>query len=212
MQSAAAFLRLTTASLLLSGLAGCEDTPATDGGNGGEAATLGGGGGAAAGGASPDGGAGEGGGGGGSEGYVQSWDIGSDLIINGHAAQEEVKSAAALHQVIDGDDYISVVLTDVEGYCSAKAANECPDGPHFALIFSLNGIAPGTYDVTDGVAGALMGDVNASCLSGGLGAESGTITFSDISLGEGGGVKIEFDLQFLTGHAEGTATAPLCAG
>ncbi len=209
MQSTAGFVRLTTASLLLAGLAGCEETPATDGGNGGEAAASGGGG-AAAGGARGDGGAAEGGGS--SDGYAQSWDIGSDLVINGHAAQDEVKSAAALHQVIDGDDYVSVVLTDVEGYCQANAAQECPGGPHFALIFSLNGIAPGTYDVADGVAGALMGDVNASCLSGGLGAESGTITFSDITLGEGGGVEIEFDLQFLTGHAAGTATAPLCSG
>lgn len=210
MQSAAGFVRLTTASLLLSSLAGCGETPATEGGNGGDAATSGGG--SAAGGASADGGSADGGAGGGSDGYAQSWDIGSDLVINGHTAQDEVQSAAALHQVIEGDDYLSVVLTDVEGYCQANAANECPGGPHFALIFSLNGIAPGTYDVTDGVAGALMGDVNASCLSGGLGAESGTITFSDITLGEGGGIKIEFDLQFLTGQVEGTATAPLCSG
>src|SRR4051794_9384755 len=56
------------------------------------------------------------GGSGGSPGVSASWQISSNIQINGHSMQDDARSATALHDQIDGVDYLSVVLTDVPAY------------------------------------------------------------------------------------------------
>ena len=72
------------------------------------------------------------------------------------------------------------------------------------------GTEPGTYSIADGTASAFMGDVIASCIGAGLGATDGTVSVSAIDLSPGGAVELAFDVEFLTGYAEGSVIAPLC--
>jgi hypothetical protein len=141
---------------------------------------------------------------------VASWDIVSDIQVNGHDMDSAVKSAVARHEVIDGHDYLSVILTDVPSFCSALQAGDCGQDVHFRLELALSGIEPGTYAIEEEAVSAWFGDLTASCIGGGIGAEGGTVTFHEIDLAPGGSVELEFDLTLFGGHAEGTVVAPLC--
>jgi hypothetical protein len=138
-----------------------------------------------------------------------SWDVQANFTINGHAVGDAIKSAVARHESVDGHEYVSVIVTDVESFCAALGAGDCGTDPHFRLQFDLVGSEPGTYHVEEGTVGVSSGDVPASCIGGGLGADSGTVTFTKIDL-ELGVVELSFDVQFFTGHAEGTIVAPVC--
>jgi hypothetical protein len=142
---------------------------------------------------------------------IASWDIVSDIQVNGHDLDSAVKSAVARHAVIDGHDYLSVVLTDVPSFCAALQAGECGEDVHFRLELALTGVEPGTYLIGEDEVSAWFGDLTASCIGGGIGAEAGTVTFHAIDLAPGGSVELEFDLSLFGGHAEGTVLAPLCA-
>ncbi|NUP09737.1 MAG: hypothetical protein HOW73_27135 [Polyangiaceae bacterium] len=204
------FILLLSISSLV--VVGCDDDSSTDGGAGGDGGGVESGGAGLGGG--DQGGGGEGGGGAGGSGGAgpvsASWDIDSNMNINGLSAEEAIASAVSRHQVFDGDDYLSVILTDVASFCEALQAGDCGTETHFRIEIDLVGLEPGTHEIGDGVVSAWTGDVPQSCAGAGLGAESGTVTFTTIDLGDGAVVEVDFDLQFLTGYATGTAVAPLC--
>lgn len=141
---------------------------------------------------------------------VASWDIDSDMVINGLSVQDAIQSAVAIHSVLDGQDYLSVIVTDVPSFCEKLVVGDCGVGPHFKLAVDLVGLEPGTYDLTAGVASGVSGDVPMNCVGGGFGADSGSATFTSIDVGPNGGVAVEFDAQFLAGAASGTIVAPIC--
>lgn len=158
-----------------------------------------------------------GGGGGGEAGPggapapIASWSVQSNIVINGYPLDDAIASAAAVYDEYDGVAYTQVVLTNVPEYCAALESGNCRTGePNFKLELQLVGTTePGTYEIAEGTASAFMGDVIESCIGGGVGA-TGTVTFSTIDLEPGGVVELTFDLDFLTGYAEGSVVAPLC--
>lgn len=184
--------------------AGVDDPPhrGGDGGGGGAGASTGGSGGVLA---PADAGADS------ATAPVASWDVDSNIIVNDHPIADDIQSAVAFHDVFDGKDYLSVKLTDVPSFCEALVSGSCGEETHFVFVVDLQGITPGTYDVEEGQASAWFGDITSSCLSGGLGASAGTVTFSKIDLEAGGVIEVAFDLEFLFGQAKGTVVAPLCA-
>lgn len=141
---------------------------------------------------------------------VASWDIVSDIEVNGHDMNSAVKSAVARHQVIDGKDYLSVTLTDVPAFCAALQAEDCGEDVHFRLELALVGVEPGVYSIGAEEVSAWFGDLTSSCIGGGVGADGGTVTFHTIDLGPGGSVALDFDVTLFGGHTEGTVVAPLC--
>lgn len=188
-------------------LLGCADGASESSGSGASTAEGGAG---ADGGAGGTGGTDASGAGGAMGTPAASWDLSADFTVNGHSFAESIQSAVAFHQVFDGEDHLAVVVTDVPDFCAASTAGDCGSEPHFRLELNLTGLEPGSYEIADGVVSAWSGDVPASCQGAGFGADSGTVSFEHISVGEGGWVKVNFDLNFLTGQTAGSIVAPLC--
>jgi len=142
-----------------------------------------------------------------------SWMIDSNIIVNEQDIQDAVMSVAAVQDGEGDSVFTEVVLTNVPAYCDALTAGDCgPQGETFTFRVLLLGTEPGTYDIADGTASAGFGDLTETCLSGGFGASSGTITFTTVDTAPGGIVEVDFDVQFdfLGAYATGTAIAPIC--
>jgi hypothetical protein len=140
-----------------------------------------------------------------------SWTLDSNININDQDIEEAIVSVVAVQAESDGVVYTSIVFTDAPAYCDALASENCGAGT-FTFRVSLAGLEPGTYDAAGTVAFASFGDLTESCLSGGFGATSGTITFSRVDTGPGGLVEASFDLEidFLGAYATGSVVASIC--
>lgn len=202
-----AWFLVATVGLLGFG-AGCADSADSDPSAGGNTSSAGGGGGDAGGSAAQGGGSAQGGAT--TQGPVASWDVTADFEVNGHPVGEAIQSASSFHRQIDGQDYLSVIVTDVPAFCAATQAGDCGTETHFRLELDLTGVTPGTYSIASGEVGAWTGDVPQSCAGAGIGADAGTVTFETVELGADGFVSVSFEVEFLTGTAHGTVVAPLC--
>src|SRR5688572_6463148 len=116
---------------------------------------------------------------------MASWDVQADFTVNGHEVDDAIQSAISRHTSVDGHDFLSVIVTDVPSFCTALGAGDCGTDPHFRLEFAIEGTEPGTYDIADGTVSVWSGDVPQSCVGAGLGADSGTVTFTEIDLEHG---------------------------
>ncbi|MFO0547593.1 MAG: hypothetical protein U0271_04340 [Polyangiaceae bacterium] len=174
------------------GAAGGAGGGSEQGGNGGTGSDMGGSGGAGGGAA------------------TASWQITSNMVVNEKSVQDDLADAVARHTVVDGQDYVAIILTDFAAFCPALASGDCGTDSHFRLELDLVGAAEGSYSIADGQVSAWVGDVPQSCAGVGIGADSGSITFSTVELGANGFVDASFDLTFINGTASGTVHAPLC--
>jgi hypothetical protein len=144
---------------------------------------------------------------------MPGWTLDSNLNVNDQDIEAAVVSAVAVQAEYDGVLYTSIVFTNVPAYCDALAAMDCgPQGETFTFTLSFTGAEPGTYDVAGGMVSVSFGDLTESCLGGGFGASSGTITLSRVDTVPGGLVEATFDAQFdfLGGYASGSVVAPIC--
>jgi hypothetical protein len=144
---------------------------------------------------------------------MPGWTLDSNLNVNDQDIEAGVVSVAAVQNEYDGVVYTSIVFTNVPLYCDALAEMNCgPQGETFTFTLSFTGAELGTYDIEGGMISASFGDLTESCLGGGFGASSGTITLARVDTGPGGFVEATFDVQFdfLGAYATGSAVAPIC--
>lgn len=146
-----------------------------------------------------------------------SWDIESNLTVNGQRLDEGIQSVVARHHTFDSGPGLDVRFTSAPDYCALLRNDGCIEDGAVLVSLSVFGTEPGTYTLgssVEGTAGTfslIYRTIERDCTGAGLGPSEGTLT---ITHADDGAVSLDFDtaLSFVGASANigGTLTAPFC--
>jgi hypothetical protein len=150
-----------------------------------------------------------------------TWSIAG--TIRGIDVQDDARAAIA-RRIDDGTSIrTSVTLTNFDGYCAKAQGNaSCPGegSTQRLMVITIPGTKAGAYSIASGdplrppagKAGVAFIALNEACeaLAPQLEATSGSVTFTEIDLANGGKASLSFDVSTEEGAVSGTITAPSC--
>ena len=141
-----------------------------------------------------------------------SWSIQSGIAINGADLPTAARSAVAVYRAVaGGTPQLEIPLTDVDDFCGALIAGQCPADAAFDFRLIFSEPTAQRHEVGTELT-AWLGDVPRDCRGAGLGFDTGYAVIEAVSLVPGGHVSVRFDLQqaFTGQSVSGTIVAPFC--
>ena len=146
-----------------------------------------------------------------------SWDLESNLTVNGTPLDEGIRSAIAQHQELDSGPGLTLTLTSAPDYCALVRADGCIADGNVVVRVEIHGVEPGRYTLgssvepTPGTFSLIHQLVDRDCTGAGFGPTEGTLTVLGV---DGGAASIALDttLSFVgaSSRLAGTVTAPFC--